>query len=710
MLERFLKFLRPHTTHLPEKRNKANEVIPRVKTIFGLARKDDGHGLAHPPRVRQHGAGAKDVEFWLDGRELSIFYLWEHTIEFYKTSNFPEVCVVLPGQPSKSKLDGTQAQQMIRHAVRKPWENAAAIVREGVQTAGLDENINILLQSFGLGITPGLIKVPGRVLVGPKVIYKGNKTAGPRFGSWNMMDIKFNIGASLTKWSYLIISLPGARDSFDQHSLRALNRFQVNASNFNIQMTLRSAQLYNVPLEIQIYSSSSYPEQTYHYTRKAHPEGRPEMLLVIKDSWQYPERDEEGELLREATDKGAVNVARYYHHETVQIDGVDDDIRNNVRRGLDITQAANYRPERPIRRNNVVSGTSRERRGSTSARRKRSSRQVGAPLPSSKRSCSVSSTRAASSLPNRVHRRVILRDYGMPIYKASSRSALLAAFDRCIEGHESLYKAGFLHRDISINNLMINEDDDNPSWPSFLIDLDLAIKESREAASGAKGKTGTRAFMAIGALLGEQHSVMHDLESFFWVLFWICIHYNGADEARIVLEFDKWNYVDMGELANLKKGQVSHEGDFIKTAEENFTSYYQPLVPWVNRLRKVVFPNGGRWERGQKTICSGEGDPSGGGTGPKGIGWTDSIVGLWRRDMVAYRTKSTVKHDERDSLWPDNTGNPTFILSAVAMRPHALRLLRVDVALLDVGRAEDGTSLQAEELYKSSFLCPALQG
>ncbi|KAL7755607.1 hypothetical protein ACKLNR_014134 [Fusarium oxysporum f. sp. zingiberi] len=643
MLERFLKFLRPQTTHLPEKRNKANEVIPRVKTIFGLARKDDGHGLAHPPHVRQHGAGAKDVEFWLDGKASSSSApkaaargdakgkgKWKGKAQAESSASSTtgsitdcdaeynrvlqdtqlplvncgnrdnpmylpaEVCVVLPGQPSTSKLDGTQAQQMIRHAVRKPWENAAAIVREGVQTVGLDENIK---QSFGLGITPGLIKVPGRVLVGPKVIYKGNKTAGPGFGSWNMMDIKFNIGASLTKWSYLMISLPGARDSFDQHSLRALNGFQVNASNFNIQTTLRSAQLYNVPLEVQIYSSSSYPEQTYHYTRKAHPEGRPEMLLVIKDSWQYPERDEEGELLREATDKGVVNLARYYHHETVQIDGADDDIRNNVRRGLDITQAANYRPERPIRRNNVVSGTSRERRGSTSARRKRSSSQVGAPLPSSKRSCSVSSTRAASSLPNRVHRRVILRDYGMPIYKASSRSALLAAFDRCIEGHESLYKAGFLHRDISINNLMINEDDDNPSWPSFLIDLDLAIKESREAASGAKGKTGTRAFMAIGALLGEQHSFMHDLESFFWVLFWICIHYNGADEARVVLEFDKWNYVDMGELANLKKGQVSHEGDFIKTAEENFTSYYQPLVPWVNRLRKVVFPNGGRWER-----------------------------------------------------------------------------------------------------------------
>lgn len=37
-----------------------------------------------------------------------------------------------------------------------------------------------------------------------------------------------------------------------------------------------------------------------------------------------------------ARGKGVINVARYYH-ETVQ---VRDDIRNNVRRGLDITRAA----------------------------------------------------------------------------------------------------------------------------------------------------------------------------------------------------------------------------------------------------------------------------------------------------------------------------------------------------------------------------------
>ncbi|CZR42761.1 putative argonaute like post-transcriptional gene silencing protein QDE-2 [Fusarium proliferatum ET1] len=279
MLERFLKLVRIQTTHLPEKRNKANEVIPRVKTIFGLARKDDGHGLAHPPRVRQHGAGAKDVEFWLDGeasstgvpkpvakggakgkgkgkgkaqaessaastsgKYITVFDFFRITYNLVlQNPQLPlvncgnrgnpmylpaEVCIVLPGQPSKSKLSVNQAQQMIRHAVRKPWENANSIYNEGLKTVGLDENTNILLRSFGLKIAPGLIKVPGRILFGPKVIYKNNKAADLRFGSWNMLDIRFNIGASLAKWSYLVISIPGMHDSFDQQSSRAvMNEF-----------------------------------------------------------------------------------------------------------------------------------------------------------------------------------------------------------------------------------------------------------------------------------------------------------------------------------------------------------------------------------------------------------------------------------------------------------------------------------------------------
>ena len=328
---------------------------------------------------------------------------------------------------------------------------------------------------------------------------------------------------------------------------------------------------------------------------KAYREEDPDALFVVKDSWQYVERDEEGGLLREATGKGAVHVARYYYHETVRVRNIDDDVRNNVRKALDVTKATNYRQNRSRRSPSTsTAGPSRVGRSSSIAGAKRSSHETGAFLPPSKRPCSTSPTKAGSdALPNRVHRRVILSDWGIPIYEAGSREALLAALADCIEGHESLRrKAGLLHRDISIGNLMVSKDNGG-----FLIDLDLAIKEQRVGASGAKGKTGTRAFMAIGALLGEQHSFMHDLESFFWVLFWICIHCDGPGEGKVVAQFDKWNYADTEELAQLKKGQISDEGDFIKAAGKNFTPYYQPMVPWVNKLRKVVFPNGRRWER-----------------------------------------------------------------------------------------------------------------
>ncbi|KAL2187716.1 hypothetical protein L209DRAFT_708640 [Thermothelomyces heterothallicus CBS 203.75] len=331
----------------------------------------------------------------------------------------------------------------------------------------------------------------------------------------------------------------------------------------------------------------------------AHREGEPGIKFVIKDSWQHTEREEEGDLLKEATDKGVVNVARYYHHETVFVRGEIDEIRSNVRYGLNIMEATNYQPGRSEVSPGISTvGALREGRSST-ASLKRSSSQTGAALPPSKRSCSASPTKADSSaLPNRVHRRVILRDYGKPIYEASSLSALLAALEGCINGHESLHRAGILHRDISINNLMINEDSDNPSWHSFLIDLDFAIREKRDGTSGTGGKTGTRAFMAIGALLGEQHSFMHDLESFFWVLFWICIHYNGPrGKGEVVTQFDRWNYINTDELAKLKLGTVAKEAIFMKTITDNFTPYYAPLIPLLNRLRKAVFPRDKPWER-----------------------------------------------------------------------------------------------------------------
>ncbi|KAH6635429.1 hypothetical protein B0J18DRAFT_47465 [Chaetomium sp. MPI-SDFR-AT-0129] len=330
-----------------------------------------------------------------------------------------------------------------------------------------------------------------------------------------------------------------------------------------------------------------------------HREGEPKTRFVIKDAWQDVERDEEGQLLKEAADKGVVNVVRYYHHETVFARGEIDDIQHNIRRGLDVLEPTND----PLASSEVllkvsVPGASREGPTNTIGLKRLFTQTNTTALPPNKRSCLASPTKANSSMrSNRTHTRIILRDCGKPIYKASSPSALLAALQGCIGGHESLHKAGILHRDISINNLLINEHvNENPSWDAFLIDLDLAVREDPDGTPETKRNAGTRAFMAIGALRGEQHSFMHDLESFFWVLFWICIHYNGPGNAKVVAEFDRWNYMDTGELTMLKEGIVS-DGVFEETAERFFTEYYWPLFPCVNELRRTVFPGGGRWKR-----------------------------------------------------------------------------------------------------------------
>ncbi|KAF2188774.1 hypothetical protein K469DRAFT_70746 [Zopfia rhizophila CBS 207.26] len=341
-------------------------------------------------------------------------------------------------------------------------------------------------------------------------------------------------------------------------------------------------------------------------------EDEPDGGLVIKDSWEFEERPEEGLLLKEATEAGVKNVARYYHHETVHARGEVDEVRHNVRKGLSDTGGRNpFQQRRPTLPEAVTSSTmsngsrlsrGRSRSASTSRTiaRKRSSSCVQSSIPPSKRSCSGSPVKQdAQQRRNRVHRRLIMRDIGKSIYEANSLWAVLTGLLGGIKGHESLLDAKILHRDISIGNIMLNMGEDD----GFLIDLDLAIRLDRQKASGAPSKTGTKVFMAIGTLYGdEDHSFMHDLESFFWVLFWICVHWNGPGLPRSKTEYDSWNYKNTKELAEIKTGKVLEEDKFDKEVDRNFTAYCKKLEPCIQQLRKVIFPGGKRWLREHRQL------------------------------------------------------------------------------------------------------------
>lgn len=171
--------------------------------------------------------------------------------------------------------------------------------------------------------------------------------------------------------------------------------------------------------------------------------------LIVKKSWQYEGRLEEGELIKEATNKGVNNIARYYHHETVQVDGKNDDTIGNVRRGLmkncgrrKFKQRSSNEPDalssEPPRKSMVgrSRSQSQSKSQSHSLPRKRSlSRARIAPPPSVKRSCSsLESRNSGSPTHNRVHRLIITRDPGKPIYRASSPMALVTGLIGAIKG------------------------------------------------------------------------------------------------------------------------------------------------------------------------------------------------------------------------------------------------------------------------------------
>lgn len=89
---------------------------------------------------------------------------------------------------------------------------------------------------------------------------------------------------------------------------------------------------------------------------------------------------------------------------------------------------------------------------------------------------------------------------------------------------------------------------------------------------------------------------MHDLESFFWVLFWICINYEApGEQAKPKTIYDAWNYIAGDALANLKAGLISDEGPFMDQLRAACTEYYKPLIP-QSSCQQATAEGIPRWE------------------------------------------------------------------------------------------------------------------
>ncbi|KAG6149295.1 hypothetical protein E4U37_006907 [Claviceps purpurea] len=190
---------------------------------------------------------------------------------------------------------------------------------------------------------------------------------------------------------------------------------------------------------------------------------------------------------------------------------------------------------------------------------------------------------------DRILRVLAISPSGDPLVEYKSILELLECLHDAIKAHRSLcVESGILHRDISINNIIITDPSKADGYKGMLIDLDLA-KNMNEGPSGARFRTGTIEFMAIGVLLGQQHTYRHDLESFLYVFIWLCFVYGSKGKGReptdAIPGWSKGSSLDV--IAQLKLG---HMGSSFGLFLEKFPAECgERVAQFIKTIRDILF-------------------------------------------------------------------------------------------------------------------------
>ena len=163
-----------------------------------------------------------------------------------------------------------------------------------------------------------------------------------------------------------------------------------------------------------------------------------------------------------------------------------------------------------------------------------------------------------------------------------SNLALLPPSDRRPAHHDLYEKAGILHRDISINSLMVHPEEPEKG---VLINFDMAAQD-KDPNTGARidlppMQGGTLPFRAVDLCCEDplpRSLYRHDLEGFFFVLLWMLLYRSGrsVDEC-----FAPWSAGDWTSIYNDKKRFLYGGGD------DRFSGYLPLNDSWVEPLRSA---------------------------------------------------------------------------------------------------------------------------
>ncbi|KAL1729885.1 hypothetical protein EV714DRAFT_212057 [Schizophyllum commune] len=187
-------------------------------------------------------------------------------------------------------------------------------------------------------------------------------------------------------------------------------------------------------------------------------------------------------------------------------------------------------------------------------------------------------------------RRLVLQPCGRPLEDFASKDELLGGFNDSIQG------ARILHCDISDNNVMLHDPDERDRSRGLLVDLDCAVFVRGADAVGPRGYgKGTHPFIACNVLNPdrcEARAPWHDLESFLYVLMYICTTCSGPHDTPRE-NFD----IDDSPMGPWLAGDYEHktrvmfeygDAEFREFLDGLFDPYFDDFKDLVVDLRRVI--------------------------------------------------------------------------------------------------------------------------
>lgn len=324
---------------------------------------------------------------------------------------------------------------------------------------------------------------------------------------------------------------------------------------------------------------------------------------VAKLSWASDKRKLEVEQLRLAETRGVKGVARVVAHR--QITTIAE-----LRQGLEFRKRHKFRNEDVYYEDLPSVGTidilSHKRKSASdhrsdtpeSKKPRSNSQQPTLVVQNSRQIISTGKPSLYNSggdmWENRIYSCLVISPAGRVISDFRTVKELLGAIRDAIKAHQSLYETGnILHRDISSNNIIITKPDTADGFNGMLIDLDLAkIRDS--GPSGARHQTGTIQFMAVEVLRRADHTYRHDLESFFYVLLWMCARQswsNGFARGEKPPKdsiLRRWEIGSFKDIARTKAGDMTVDG--LEGIMTEFPGMFNHIQPLCLQIRKILFP------------------------------------------------------------------------------------------------------------------------